>query len=137
MTRIEYRCSSYHQHSPLYPVITHLQRVLAFAQDDAPEAKLDKLERVLAPHALPLAEAVPLLASLLLIPFPARYLPLTLTPQRQKQKTLEVLLFWLLQEAERHPVLFVVEDLHWVDPSTLEFSASSSIKYQLRVSSSC
>jgi len=92
-TRIEYRCSSYHQHSPLYPVITHLQRVLAFAQDDAPEAKLDKLERVLAPHALPLAETVPLLASLLMIPLPARYPPLTLTPQRQKQKTLVRLSF--------------------------------------------
>src|SRR5262249_17389878 len=44
-----------------------------------------------------------------------------LTPQRQHQKTLEALLTWLGQEADQQPVLFIVEDLHWVDPSTLEF----------------
>ena len=66
-------------------------------------------------------EVVPLLASLLSIPLPNdRYLPLTLTPQRQKQKTQELLLAWLLKEAERQPVRLDVEDLHWADPSTLE-----------------
>src|SRR5262249_8422045 len=52
---------------------------------------------------------------------PAAYPPLPLTPQRQKQKTLEALLTWLLALAEQQPVLFVAEDLHWIDPSTLEF----------------
>ena len=46
--------------------------------------------------------------------------PLSLTPQKQKQKTLEVLLAWFLREAEKQPVYFVMEDLHWADPSTLE-----------------
>ena len=55
------------------------------------------------------------------MPLPASYPPLTLTPQRQKQKTLEALLTWLLALTEQQPVLFVVEDLHWIDPSTLEF----------------
>jgi predicted ATPase len=64
---------------------------------------------------------VPLFAALLSLPPPAHYSPLTLTPQRQRQKTLEALLTWLAQETEKHPVLFIVEDLHWVDPSTLEF----------------
>src|SRR4029434_9736660 len=58
---------------------------------------------------------------LLSLPLPAHYPPLTLTPQRQKQKTLDALLAWLVKEADRHPVLVVVEDVHWVDPSTLEF----------------
>ena len=66
-------------------------------------------------------EMVPLLAALLVVPLPASYPPLTLSPQRQRQKTLEALLAWLLALTERHPVLFVVEDLHWIDPSTLEF----------------
>ena len=62
------------------------------------------------------------MAALLSLPLPAdRYPPLTLTPQRQKQKTLEALLTWLLALTEQQPVLFVVEDLHWIDPSTLEF----------------
>jgi len=64
---------------------------------------------------------VALFAALLSLPPPAQYPPLTLTPQRQKQKTLEALLAWLVQEAGRQPVLVVVEDVHWVDPSTLEF----------------
>ena len=74
------------------------------------------------PSPLPLAEVVPLVAALLSLPLPEeRYPPLTLTPQRQKQKTLEALLTWLLALTEQQPVLFVVEDPHWIDPSTLEF----------------
>ena len=65
---------------------------------------------------------MPFLAALLSVPLPDdRYPPLTLTPQRQKQKTLEALLTWLLVLTEQQPVLFIVEDLHWIDPSTLEF----------------
>jgi predicted ATPase len=120
-TRIEYRCASHTQHSALYPVITHLERALAFAKDDTPEDKLQKLETALASAALPLPETVPLVAALLSLPFPAHYPPLTLTPQQQRQHTLEALLAWLIAEATRQPVLFIVEDLHWIDPSTLEF----------------
>jgi predicted ATPase len=59
--------------------------------------------------------------SLLSIPLPDdRYPPLALTPQRQKQKTQEAVLAVLLALVTRQPVLFIVEDLHWVDPSTLE-----------------
>jgi len=119
--RIEYRCASHTQHSPLYPVITQLERALALSRDDTADEKLRKLEAALAPYAWPLPETVPLLAALLSLPLPAHAPPLTLTPQRQRQKTLEALLAWLCAEATRHPVLFIVEDLHWIDPSTLEF----------------
>ncbi len=120
-TRIECRCSPYHQHSALAPVIAHLERALAWEQDTVPHEKLQKLEDALAHHPWPLQEVVPLLAALLSLPLPAQYPPLTLTPERQKQKTLEALLAWLLAETEPQPVLFIVEDLHWVDPSTLEW----------------
>jgi tetratricopeptide (TPR) repeat protein len=120
-TRIEYRCAADTQHSALYPVITHLERALAFAKEDTPEDKLQKLETALASAAVPLPDTVPLVAALLSLPFPAHYPPLTLTPQRQRQHTLEALLAWLVAEATRQPVLFIVEDLHWIDPSTLEF----------------
>ncbi len=120
-TRIEYRCSPYHQHSALAPVIAHLERVLAWERDTVPQEKLSKLEEALARHPWPLQEVLPLLAALLSLPLPAQYPPLTLTPERQKQKTLEALLAWLLAETEQQPVLFIVEDLHWVDPSTLEW----------------
>ena len=120
-TRIEYRCSPYHQHSALAPVIAHIERVLAWERDTVPQEKLSKLEEALARHPWPLPEVLPLLAALLSLPLPAQYPPLTLTPERQKQKTLEALLAWLLAETEQQPVLFIVEDLHWVDPSTLEW----------------
>jgi class 3 adenylate cyclase/predicted ATPase len=118
---IECRCSSYDQHSALHPMIAHLHRVLVWRREDPPSEKLCKLEEALAQFPMPLSEVVPLLASLLSLPLPERYPPLALTPQRQKQKTMEVLLRWLLQETERQPVLFIMEDLHWSDPSTLEF----------------
>jgi predicted ATPase/class 3 adenylate cyclase len=121
-TRITFRCLPYYQQSALYPVIEHLQRLLQFHRDDTPETKLTKLEQALRASRLALDEAVPLLAALLSVPLPeARYAPLPLSPQRQRQKTLEALLAWLLAEAERQPTLAVWEDLHWADPSTLEF----------------
>jgi TOMM system kinase/cyclase fusion protein len=120
-TRIECHCSPHAQHSAFYPVITHLERALALAHDDTPDEKLHKLETALAQSAFSLPEIAPLFAALLSLPTPTHYPPPTLTPQRQRQKTLEALLAWLMQETDTHPVLFVMEDLHWVDPSTLEF----------------
>jgi predicted ATPase len=119
--RIEWRCSPYYQYSALYPVITYLHRLLRWHPDSIPQEKLQALEETLAAVGLALPEVVPLLASLLTLPLPERYPPVSLSPQRQKQKTLEALLAWLLAEAARQPVLFFVEDLHWIDPSTLEF----------------
>src|SRR5262249_25194263 len=92
------------------------------APDDPPATKLVKLEAGLRPSRLPLAEVVPLLAGLLSVPLPSeRYAPLTLTPQHQKQQTLDTLLAWMAAEAERQPVLGAWEDLHWADPPTLEY----------------
>ena len=88
-TRIVFRCSPYHQNSALYPVIDHLQRFLQWQRDETPEAKFDKLERVLRTYRLPLEDVMPLFAALLSVPLLERYLPLNLTPQRQRQKTQE------------------------------------------------
>jgi predicted ATPase len=127
--QVEYRCSPYYQNSALYPLIDQLQRLLQFTREDSSEEKVRKLEQALRSRDgsqtradLSLQEVVPLFAALLSLPLPDDlYPPLTLAPQRQKQKTLEALLAWLVMEAERRPVLVIMEDLHWVDPSTLEF----------------
>jgi class 3 adenylate cyclase/tetratricopeptide (TPR) repeat protein len=119
-TRLECRCSPYHQHSALYPIIEHLQRFLQFHREDSPPAKLDKLQQTLARYRFPQADTVSLLAALLSLPQPENTPPLTLSPQRQKQKTLEALVAWLVEEAERQAVYCAWEDLHWADPSTLE-----------------
>jgi class 3 adenylate cyclase/predicted ATPase len=119
--RLTFRCSPYHTNSALYPVIAHLQRLLRWERNETPEARLAKLEQGLDSSRQPLTEVVPLLAALLALPLPeGRYAALTLTPQQQRQQTLDTLVAWLLAEAERQPVLAVYEDLHWADPSTLE-----------------
>jgi predicted ATPase len=92
----------------------------ALRAEESPEQKLRKLEGFLVPYGLPLAEAVPLFTSLLSLPLAADYAPLTLSPEQQKQKLLQALLTILLRIAAQQPLLFVMEDLHWVDPTTLE-----------------
>ena len=115
------RCSPYHTHSALYPVIEHLQQALAWDRDDTPAAKLDMLERTLQARGLAPDEAVPLVAALLSVPIPAGHYPVVvLTPQQQRQQTMDALVAWLLADAERQAVLAIWEDLHWADPSTLE-----------------
>ncbi len=119
-TRIAFRCSPYHTNSTLYPVMTHLEQMLGFDRDDSPDVKLDKLEKALKTTHLPLGESVPLMATLLSVTIENRYPAPTLSPQQQRQQTLDTLVAWLMEEAEKQPVLAVWEDLHWADPSTLE-----------------
>jgi predicted ATPase len=116
------QCSPYHQNTALYPLIDLLERMmLRFDWEESPQQKLRKLEGHLVQYGFPLAEAVPLHAALLSIPLTADYAPLPLSPEQHKQQTLQALLTTLLRIAARQPLLFVMEDLHWVDPSTLEF----------------
>ena len=123
-TRITLGCSPYHTNSALFPVIVHLERALRWQREDSADVKLAKLEEALRDFSLPLDEAIPLFASLLSLPLPDdRYPPISVTPQQQKQQTLDAIVAWLLEEAERQPVLHVWEDLHWADPSTLELLA--------------
>jgi TOMM system kinase/cyclase fusion protein len=115
------QCSPYHQNTALYPWIDLLERVaLRFEREESPQQKLSKLEGFLVQYGLPLAEAVPLLAALLSLPLFPGYAPLHMPPAQQKQQTLHALLTILLRIAAQQPVLFVMEDLHWVDPTTLE-----------------
>jgi predicted ATPase/class 3 adenylate cyclase len=116
------QCSPYYQNTALYPMIDLLERVvLQFGQEESSDQKLRKLEGFVVQYGLPLAEAVPLFAALLSLPLGADYAPLTLSPEQQKQHTLHAFLTILLRIAAQQPVLFVVEDLHWVDPTMLEF----------------
>jgi class 3 adenylate cyclase/predicted ATPase len=121
-TRWECRSSPYYQNTALYPIIDLIQRTLRWQQDETPEEKLAKLERQLSQYRLPLKETVPLFAPLLSLLVPEkRYPPLNFSPQQQRQKTLESIVAMLLELAEQQPVLFILEDLHWTDPTTLEF----------------
>jgi class 3 adenylate cyclase len=115
-----YQCSPHHTTSPLHPVIEQVERAAGFARDDLPEARLDKLEALLVRGSDQLDQAAPLIAALLGVPTDIRYPPLDLTPQRQRQRTLEVLVDQLEGLSTDQPILLVYEDMHWVDPTTLE-----------------
>jgi predicted ATPase len=101
-------------------VIAHLERAAGFARDDPPATRLDKLESLLPPGTDDLDQSVPLIAALLGIPTDGRWPALELTPQRQKQLTLEALLNQLEGLAAEQPMLVVHEDVHWIDPTTQE-----------------
>jgi class 3 adenylate cyclase/predicted ATPase len=121
LQRITFRCSPYHASSALYPMIGHFKQLAKWQPDDSDQAKLAKLEAALEIYDQPLAEAIPLIASLLSLQLPVdRYPPTEMTPQQQKQLTQDALITNLLEIAEDAPLLALWEDLHWADPSTLE-----------------
>ena len=115
--RLRYFCSPHDQDSALHPFIVQLERAAGFARDDAVEQKLGKLRGLLAPGARG-DDEIELLAELLSLPNSAA--DLNLSPQRKRQKLFEALLHQLESLARVRPVLMVVEDAHWIDPSSRE-----------------
>ena len=118
--KIHYQCSPHQTNSPFAPVINQLERAARFEREDAPRTKLDKLEAVLSQAGDASLADASLYASLLSIPSAARYPTLKLTPQRQKEHTIAALNRRLLGLARLRPVLLLIEDVHWIDPTTLE-----------------
>ena len=116
------QCSAYHQNSALYPLIDMLERVvLKFEQDNDPAKKLMRLEGFFAQYGFPLSEVIPVFCGLLSVPLSKEYTPTALVPERQKQLIFDTLLGVLGEIARRQPLLLVMEDLQWADPTTLEF----------------
>ncbi len=111
------RCSPYFTESALYPFVPLLQRAMGFSPEDEPAAKLEKLESTLRESGLEGRESAAHLASFLSLP---GYPPLQLSPIRLRQKLLETILQFILGAAARQPLLLVLEDLHWADPTTRE-----------------
>jgi TOMM system kinase/cyclase fusion protein len=118
--RLEARCSPYYEHTPLHPIIDLLPRILGWDPNDGPEERRLKLEAHLTRTGMVLAETVPLLGALLSLPASDRYPLPPMSPVLQRRKTLEALITAFLAPAPDHPALLIVEDLHWIDPSTAE-----------------
>jgi class 3 adenylate cyclase/tetratricopeptide (TPR) repeat protein len=118
-TVLRYFCSPFYVHSALHPVLDQLERAAQLKKSDPPEVKLDKLEALLGLATAEVARAAALLAPLLSIPTGERYPPLDLTPERKKTLALEALLEQLAGLASR-PVLIILEDAHWIDPTSAE-----------------
>ena len=118
--RLSYYGSAYHQSSAFYPVIGQLERALHFEREDSPQRKLQKLESMLAELGLDVAAHAPPVASMLSLPLKGRYPELNLAPDQRKRRFLETLAAMVKAMAQRQPVLMVIEDMHVMDPSTIE-----------------
>jgi serine/threonine protein kinase/tetratricopeptide (TPR) repeat protein len=118
---IEWRCSRQFQNTGLYPAIDFYERALAFGSEEPPQERFDRLLGHLEAYGLARPEVVPLWAALLSLSATDRFPALPLSRARQREETFRALLEWLSVRASRTPVLFVIEDLHWADASTLEF----------------
>ena len=118
-TRLRYFCSPQHTDSAFYPIIGQMERAAGLAHDDTPQAKLDKLDTVLAQTSTSTQDAA-LFAELLSLPNDGRYPEVELTPEQRRQKTLEALSLQMEVLSRQSPVLMIFEDAHWTDPTSLE-----------------
>jgi tetratricopeptide (TPR) repeat protein len=117
---LECGCSPYHDKSAFHPVVELFEQGMLFRPDDPPEGRLEKLETGLRRLGFADPEDLLLLASLLSLRLPVGTSPLALSPEAQRRRTLELLATWIFALSEQHPVVLVVENLHWIDPSSLE-----------------
>lgn len=133
--RLRLLCSPHHQDSALHPLLAQLGRAIGFLREDTDEQRLDKIEAALAqatgtlgignlgirdPGAGSARDAAHLLADLLSVPTGERYPPLELTPHKRKERTLRAVIAVIEGLAARRPLLMLCEDVHWIDPTTLE-----------------
>jgi class 3 adenylate cyclase len=118
-TRLRYFCSPQHTDSALYPIVSQMERAAGLAHDDTPEARLDKLDAVLAQTSTSNLDAS-LFADMLSLLNDGRYPALDLTPEQRRQRTLEALVSQMEALARQNPVLMIFEDAHWTDPTSLE-----------------
>ena len=117
--RLRHFCSPQHTDSALYPIIAQMERAAGFADDDTPQARLDKLDAVLTRTSTPKVDAA-LFADMLSLPNDGRYPTLDQTPQQRRQRRFEALSSQIETLTSSRPVLMIVEDAHWVDPTSLE-----------------
>ncbi|MEA3208041.1 MAG: hypothetical protein QOE70_1098 [Chthoniobacter sp.] len=118
---VEWRCVQRFQNTGLFPISDHLGRCIGLGSDESTTARFDRLALHLDDHGLGRQDVVAHFAKLLFLPPDERYPAAGLTPVREREETFRALRQWLKACSDRQPLLFVVEDLHWMDASTLEF----------------
>ena len=119
-TWLECHGSAFHENSELYPVRELLRQGLRLSEDQSDDAKLSRVTAALQRAGLHVGEILPLFCELLDLPLPAGHDRAARSAEAERQKTLDALAQWLFTLARLQPAVLVVEDLHWVDPSSLE-----------------
>jgi class 3 adenylate cyclase len=117
---VRYHCSPHHVNDAFYPLTSQIWQAAGFVSDESPAARLDKLEALIGRSLLDVREIAPLLAALLSIPFEGRYPALEMAPSEQKERTIAALIKLFAGLTKDAPVLALLEDAHWIDPTSLD-----------------
>jgi class 3 adenylate cyclase/predicted ATPase len=117
---LRYQCSPHHVNDAFHPVIGQIWRGAGFASGEAPAARLDKLETMIARTGLESGGITPYLASLLAIPTEGRYPALEMAPSEVKERTIAAMIALVVELAKTVPLLMLLEDAHWIDPTSLD-----------------
>jgi class 3 adenylate cyclase/tetratricopeptide (TPR) repeat protein len=117
---VQLQCSPYHTNTALYPVIHCLQQAVALTREDDAHTQREKLDTFADSISIDSQTTVALLAELLSIPGDAQHPFLTMSSDKRKDMTLEALVQQLQRLADGCPTLFIVEDAHWLDPTTMD-----------------
>src|SRR5271165_3209594 len=118
--RVRYQCSPHHVNNAFFPIASHIWHAAGFVTGEPPAARLDKLEAMIARSGLDARDIAPFLAALLSIPDEARHPPLEMAPAEQKERTIAALLALFEGLTKDAPVLALLEDAHWIDPTSLD-----------------
>ena len=119
---IECAGEQFFENTPFHAVTQILDQGLGWRGDESKEERVSQLERSLELAGMKLAEAVPLIAEMLNLPIPEKYPPLMFAPDQKRKRLLANLAAWVLNVSRLQPVVIAMEDLQWVDPSTLELT---------------
>lgn len=114
------QCSPYHTNTAFFPLVQITERRLGLTREQSVDEKLSLLEGFVRDRGQSPEEAVPLLAPLGGLPVGDRYPPVELSPARRRQRILEIMTELFLHSPDGSPLLILIEDLHWADPSTLD-----------------
>ena len=117
---LECQCWETTRNSPFYPIVNLLERMIELEVDDSQDIRIKKIEKLLKRHKLNLKRNVPLLAHLLSIQLPSKYAMPVFAPEKLKKESVGAFIEVLAKISEKIPLAFIVEDLHWADPSTLD-----------------
>ena len=118
--RVRYQCSPHHVNDAFYPIVSHIWHAAGFVSGESATARFDKLEAMIVRSGLQPKEITPFLAALLSIPPEERYPALEMAPSERKERTIAALIALFEGLTKDAPVLALLEDANWIDPTSLD-----------------
>ena len=117
---VRFQCSPHHVNDAFYPISHQIWQRAGLVSGEPASAALDKLETLVSDTGLEPREIAPWLASLLSVSWEGRYPVAEMTPAEQKERTITALIAMFSELSRSRPALALMEDVHWIDPSSLD-----------------